>query len=108
MVNVEVREFKFKIGKKEYTFRLDFNALIKLENKYEDGILLFNNFLQGKNVYDCIVKILSCACVERDLDEEYIKKNLPFNFNTMKDLDKITFALAEGLINESDGGNEKN
>jgi len=108
MVNVKVQEFKINIGKKKYTFRLDFNALINFENKYgKDGMILFNNFLNGQNIYDCVVKILSCSCVEEQLDEEYIKENLSFNFTTMRLLDEITFSLVDGLLEEKEEVEEK-
>ena len=45
MANIEVKEFKIKINDKEYTFRLDFRALIKFNNKFENGIEIFNNLL---------------------------------------------------------------
>lgn len=107
MVNVEVREFKIKISNKEYTFRLDFKALIKFDKKYGiDGMQLFNKFLQGTDTYECIIKILSCACIEKEFTEEELGKALSFNFNTMRLFDDITFALAEGLLSESKGSNE--
>lgn len=109
MVNVEVREFKIKIGEKEYTFRLDFKALLKFNNKYVDGMLIFNEFLQGKNIYDCIIKILSCSCIEKEFTEEELAESIGFNFKTMKLFDEITFALIEGIMNDEKGSKkEKN
>lgn len=108
MVNIEVKEFKIKINGEECTFRLDFKALIKFDNKYGiEGMKIFNNFLSGKNTYECIIKILSCSCVEIDFSEEELARNLSFNFNTMRLFDNITFALAEGLLSESKGSNEE-
>ncbi|WP_097025423.1 hypothetical protein [Clostridium peptidivorans] len=111
MINIEVREFKIKIDNKEYTFRLDFEALIKFDKKYGlEGMELFNKFLSGNDTYECIIKILSCSCIEKEWEEEELKKGLSFNFNTMRLFDEITFTLAEGLINDDlDGSNkEKN
>lgn len=111
MINIEVKEFKIKIDNKEYTFRLDFQALIKFDKKYGlEGMELFNKFLSGNDTYECITKILSCSCVEKEWEEEDLKVKLSFNFHTMRLFDEITFALAEGLINDnSDGSNkEKN
>lgn len=98
MVNVEVKEFKITINKIEYTFRLDFSALLKFTNRYENAMMLFNEFLAGKNVYDCIVKILSCSCAEKDFTETELNSYLSFDFKTMKLMDEITFALIEGLM----------
>lgn len=108
MANIQVPEFKIKLNNKEYIFRLDFAALIKFENKYKDAMVIFNNFLNGKNVYGSIIKILSCACAEKDFTEKELEKVLPFNFKTMKLVDEIVFALIEGMIDKSDGNEEKN
>ncbi len=110
MVNVEVKEFKIKIGKTVYTFRLDFKALLKFHNKYDNAMEIFNNFLQNKDTYDAIIKILSCACVEKEWKEEELIKKLPMDFKTLRLMDEITFALVEGVLaeSESDGSEEKN
>lgn len=107
MVNVEVREFKIKIGEKEYTFRLDFKALLKFNNKYENAMLIFNEFLQGKNIYDCIIKILSCSCAEKEFTQEELAENIGFNFKTMKLFDEITFALIEGVLSDKEGDKQE-
>ncbi len=109
--NIWVKEFKIKLADIEYTFRLDFRALIRFEAKYgTQGMVLFNEFLQGKNVYENIVKILSCACVEKEFKEDELAGLLSFDFKTMKLMDDITFALIEGLIEKpgSGGGKGKN
>lgn len=109
MVNVDVKEFKIKINGTEYTFRLDFKALLKFNNKHENGMLIFNEFLQGKNIYDCIIKILSCSCIEKEFTEEELLESVGFNFKTMKLFDEITFALIEGIVNDEKGSKkEKN
>lgn len=108
MVNIQVPEFKIKIEGKQYTFRLDFKALLKFNNKYENGMEIFNTFLQGKEVYECIVKILSCACIEKEWTEEELIKKLSFDFKTMKLMDEITFSLIEGILDESDDNKQKN
>jgi hypothetical protein len=109
MVNVDVKEFKIKINCIEYTFRLDFRALLKFNNKYENGMSIFNEFLSGKNIYDCIIKILSCSCIEKDFTEKELLESVGFNFRTMKLFDEITFALVEGIVNDEKGSNkEKN
>lgn len=108
--NIKVQEFKINIGGKNYTFRLDFAALIKFEERLgTDGIVSFNQFLQGENTYRNIIKILSCCCVEKDFTEEELAKGLSFNFQTMQLMDNITFALIEGVFEKDDtekGSNE--
>lgn len=109
MINIKVREFKVKLDGKEHTFRLDFRALMRFEERFGvEGLVLFNEFLQGKNVYGNITKILSCACVERDLTEKELAGSLSFDFQTMKLMDEITFALIEGIVEKPGGGKGKN
>ena len=103
MANIEVKEFKIKIGDKEYTFRLDFRALIKYSDQYDNGLEIFNNFLSNKNTYGCIVKVLSCACVEKDFTEDELATVLPFDFKTMKILDEVAMALIQGVMGEKAG-----
>lgn len=103
MVNVEVKEFKIKLGGNEYTFRLDFKALLKFNKKYENALEIFNNFLGGKDVYDAVIKILSCSCIEKDFTEEELSNLFAFNFACMDLVDKITVALIEGVMGENEG-----
>ena len=102
MVNVEVKEFKIKINNEECTFRLDFKALIKLNNRYENAMEIFNQFLANKNIYDCIVKILSCSCVEKEFTEEELASYLSFDFPTIKLMDEITMVLFEGVAGKTE------
>lgn len=104
MANVEVKEFKIQIGEKEYTFRLDFKALIKYSNRYENGIEIFNKFLQNQDIYECMVKVLSCACAEKEFSEDELAECLPFNLRTMKQMDEITTALIEGIMAPKEAG----
>lgn len=122
MANVEIKEFKIKIGDKEYIFRLDFKALIKFNNRFKDhkeistnaegeieskvvgATGIFNDFLSNKDIYGAIVKILSCACLERDFTEDELATALPFNFKTMKIMDEVTTALIDGVISEKESG----
>lgn len=108
MINTEVKEFKIKINKIEYTFRLDFEALRKFDKKYGlEGMNIFNKFLSGQDTYDCIVKILSCSCIEKEWEEQELAKSIPFNFRNMKLFDEVTFALVEGLLIEKEEESEE-
>lgn len=100
MIDIKVIEKKLKIGGKEYTFRLDFDALMKFEEKYEDAIDLFNTFLGNRKIYGTVVKILSCACKEKEWTEEELKKALGFSLPVMKMVDEVTFALVMGTLQE--------
>ena len=95
-MNIKVKEHKLKIDGKEYTFRLDFKALVKMQEKYDNGLEIFNKFLESiqenKDDYNLLLKILSCACTE-DISEEELQNKLAFNFNVIKALDAITLDL---------------
>lgn len=114
MVDIQVQEFKVKLKGQEYTFRLDFEALLKFMEKYstkedpEYGVEIFNEFLQGKNTYRNIIKILSCACVEKDWTEKELRKSIPFSFRSMKLMDGITNALIWGVLSDEPEGQGKN
>lgn len=109
----KVQEYKLQIGYKEFTFRLDFKALMKFNKQYENAMEIFNDFLKGKNEYDCIVKILSCSCTD-DLTEEFLINSLSFDFPTMKILDAISMNMIQGSLaldekkDREEQNNEKN
>ncbi len=132
-----VQEYKLKIGDKEYTFRLDFKALIKFNERYkryktiplldknkkpvidertgepkviELGALdIFNGFINGDDQYGGLVKILSCSCKEKDFTEDELLESLSWDFPTMKVLDLITNSMIQGSITLAKGnsGSEK-
>jgi len=107
MVNVEVKEFKIGLNGEEYTFRLDFKALLKFNSKYKNSIDIFNEFLQGGNRFGCVVKILTCCCVERDFTEEELMESLGFSFKVMKLIEEIGFSLMEGILSDEKGDKNK-
>lgn len=94
----EVQEYKLEIGKKTYTFRLDFEALCKLEDKYDNSLQIINDYLSQKKQFSNLTKILSCACVEKDWKEEELRKSLSFNFPAIKIIDMIGIDLIKGSL----------
>ncbi|UZW13193.1 hypothetical protein OSC52_15250 [Clostridium pasteurianum] len=121
-----IQEYKIEIGEKEYTFRLDFKALIKFNERYKNykkvplldankkpvldkntgevlsievgAIDIFNNCINGINQYDGIIKILSCSCIEKDFTEDELLESLSFDLPTMKLLDLIVDSMIQGSI----------
>lgn len=108
---IKVKEHKLNIDGKEYTFRLDFKALIKMQEKYDDGLAIFNRFLasikDNKDDYNLLLKILSCACTE-EITEEELQNKLAFNFNVMKQLDAITLDLITNSLEITDVSENEN
>jgi hypothetical protein len=108
-----VQEYKLEIKGKERIFRLDFGALIKFNKKYENSMEIFNDFLKGTNEYDCIIKILSCSSKDEEIEDDFLKKNLSFDFPTIKILDLISKNMIQGSLildekeTEQEESNEK-
>lgn len=121
-----VQEYKLEIGDREYTFRLDFKALIKFNERYKaykiipvlnennevvvdektgkpknivlNAIDIFNDCITGRDQYGSLVKILSCCCVEKDFTEDELLESLSLDFPTMKILDLITNTMIQGSV----------
>lgn len=108
MYDITVIDKKALINGKEYTFRLDFEALMKLEERYENFYELFNDFLQNKKTYGTMLKILSCSCIEKDWTEEELRKTLGFSYPVMHLIDELSYALIVGSILEQKTEDTKN
>lgn len=94
----KVQEYKLEIGKKKYTFRFDMNCVLKLEERYDNSTQIINDFMQFKKEYTNAIKILSCACVEKDWTEKELKKSLSMDFPTMKVIDNICYIMIQGSL----------
>lgn len=93
-----VQDYKLQIGEEEYTFRLNFKALMKFEDKYEDSMKIYNDFLAGKKQYANEIKMLSCACTERDFTEDELAEKISWDFPTMKVLDAMANNMFYGSL----------
>lgn len=102
-----VQEYKLNIDNKEYTFRMDFQCICKFEDKYNNSLEIVNNYLQGNKQYSNLIKILSCSCVEKDLEEEELKKEISFDLPTLKVLDSIGYAMLVGSLKLDKKDNKK-
>ncbi|SMC19300.1 hypothetical protein SAMN02745134_00794 [Clostridium acidisoli DSM 12555] len=94
----KVQEYKIEIGEEILTFRFDFEALCKFEDKYDNSLEIVNEYLQQKKQYSNLIKILSCCCVEKDLTEEELKKAISLDFPTIKLLDVIGYQMLVGSL----------
>ena len=94
----KVQEYKLEIGNEKYTFRFDMNCVLKLEERYDNSTQIINDFIQFKQEYTNAIKILSCACVEKDLTEEELKRSLSMDFPTMKVIDNICYIMIQGSL----------
>lgn len=94
----EVQEYKLQMGEKEHKFRLDFRALMRFQDRYENSMEIYNNFLRGKKQYINEIKILSCAGADKDWKEEELAEALSFDFPTMKVLDAMAMQMMNGSL----------
>ena len=130
-----IQEYKLEIGGKKYTFRMNFKALVKFNERYrgykteplkdsegnvvidkENGkpkmvvhnaIDIFNDCINGRDQYGSLVKILSCCCKEKDFTEDELLESLSFDFPTMKILDLITNNMIQGSLTLSKGNSRE-
>lgn len=104
----DVKEYKIEIGNKEYTFKMNFKALAKFQERYENSIQIFNDCISEKNQYVNEIKLLACCCVERDWEEEELAEALSFDFPTLKVLDGIIYNMIVGsMVIKGDKENKK-
>jgi hypothetical protein len=96
----------------------DYKTVVKIENgkpvldEKGDPVTIklgamdiFNDYINGTDEYGGLVKILSCACIEKDFEEEELLKSLSFDFPTMKTLDAITMHMIQGSLVFNEKGN---
>lgn len=98
----------------ELKFRLDFEAIIKLEEKYGHMKVLdmFNELteVRGKNFTRSVLNILSSCCIDKDLDGDKLKEILTPDYPTMLLMDEVSSKLLFGFLGsaEESSENEKN
>ncbi|WP_066022834.1 MULTISPECIES: hypothetical protein [Clostridium] len=94
----KVQEYKLEIGDKEYTFRFDMNCVKKIEDRYENSTQIINDFLQFKKEFTNAIKILACACIEKDWTEEEFSNSISMDYPTMKIIDGICYSMIQGSL----------
>lgn len=95
----------------ELTFRLDFEAVIKMENKlgHQGVIDKFNAIMntESKTFTRDVLTILANCCVEREMDGEELKKIITPDFPTMLILDELSSKLLFGFLGSSEVDDSK-
>lgn len=105
--NIIVPERKFKIGDKEYTFRFDFAALLRMEEKFgkESVASLYAYLGKGEKIFETGIMILVASCVERDdLTKEEVISSLPLDMQTLFTFDELLGSLMYGVTSDSNEG----
>lgn len=108
--SMKVQEFKWNIDDKDYTFRLDFNALDKYYGRFkENSMKNLEAIMKGEGFYyKHIVNLLECSCVEKDFNENELFKNISFDLATLQELDAVGVLLLGELFIVKEGKEEKN
>lgn len=111
----KVQEYKVEIGEETLTFRFDFKAIIKFEERYDNSTEIVNKYLNQQKQYSNLIKILSCCCVEKDFTEKELSETISFDFQTMKLFDGIGYRMLVGSLDltkeddsKKEGKNKKN
>ena len=108
--SMKVQEFKWNIGDKDYTFRLDFNALDKYYSRFEkDSMRNLESIMKGEGFYyKHIVNLLECSCIEKDFKENELFNCISLDLATLQELDAVGVLLLGELFTVKEGNEEKN
>lgn len=60
---------KLKIGEKEYKFKMTNKTIFKIDEKYGNYGSVIYGLMQGVQYYTNAVKLISCACIEKETDD---------------------------------------
>lgn len=82
---------KFKIGDKEYSFKMTNKTVFKIDEKYANYGTVLSGIMNGKQFYTNALKLLSCSCIEKqwefdELAEEMTAEQLQRTSNFVVDL----------------------
>ncbi|MBS4539826.1 RNA polymerase subunit sigma [Clostridium sp. D2Q-11] len=61
---------KMKIGEKEYSFKMTNKTIFKVDEKYGNYGSVIYGLMQGVQYYTNAVKLISCACIEKEWNIE--------------------------------------
>lgn len=94
------------------TFRMDFEAIIKMEDKLGHQAVLdhFNGLMDSdsRTFTKDVLEVLASCCVEKELDGQGLKELLVPDYPTMLILDDISSQLVLGFFGSSEEmGEEK-
>lgn len=97
--------------KGELNFRLDFESVIKLEERHGHQAVLdmFNELteIRGKSFTKSVLEILSGCCIDKELDCDGLKSILTPDYPTMLVMDEVSSKLLFGFLGGSEESTEQ-
>lgn len=103
---------KILIGEETLSFKMTNRTILKVDEKYGNYGSVIAGVIEGNQFYTNALKLLSCCCIDRELDlDELVEKLTPSQMNY-----EITVAVAElyydyidiGKAEETETKKEKN
>lgn len=61
---------KFKIGNENLYFEMTNKTIFDIDEKFDNFGNVINGVMYGKNVYNNALKVMSCSCISKRLDED--------------------------------------
>lgn len=114
MIDIKDNAYKIKTKNGEYlTFKLDFNAMLRLEKKIGNSVAATRIFLDlfkpgSDSFFEKGLTILCACCVEKpELTLEEFNALLSFNDDTFTKVDEILRNLVVGYFGENEEDAEK-
>lgn len=87
-------------------FVMDFRAVKKLDKRFghQEAGRVFKELMNtnSKEFTDCVMKVLSCCCVDKDLQAEELEKILTPDITTFITIDNIAYKLLMGFLGEQE------
>lgn len=95
----------------ELSFRMDFEAIIKMEDKLGHQLVLetFNGLMNtdSRTFTKDVLEVLANCCVEKEIDGTGLKEILVPDYPTMLILDDISSKLVLGFFGSSEESGEE-
>ena len=83
-------------------FIFDLDSFLELERRYgSKSVNIFNQMLMRVNITNNFTKILACACKNKHITDDYLRKHLKINKQHLNLYTEITLDLMDGFIQES-------
>lgn len=79
---------KFKIGDKDYNFKMTNKTVLKIDERYGNYGSVLEGIMKGKQFYTNALKLLSCSCVDKEIitiDDEKVEKTKEFTIDQLVD-----------------------
>lgn len=59
---------KFQIGNESLNFKMTNQTVFNIDERFDNYGEVINGLMQGKNLYSNAIKLMSCCCIEKELN----------------------------------------